>query len=622
MTFLKRIVGGSRKKERTAGSKIASLQEMRDDPNLVQVYDEYGREVFITRNEWQKNVLPGALQQHWDEPEVLYGIVVGAVNEGFAANVLEAAHQLKQTHPDALTGATILAVTQLRCGLLDDAEAVLKRALDELGRQGVLLTNLAKVAGERGDASKERQLLWEALEADPNQDNAVQWWAAIHRERDGERGYEEALRKVAALGGSWYPQLWLARAALEKGEAAAALEHYRTALATGNEITAQALMQISGDLGKAGMLEEILSLVGPAYRAEQHGLQVGNNLIKANLALGRVDTAKRLVDELRAFQRPDWAETLNFWDDELDKASGRYGADTSAEPPTLRLLTVDRPIWSLQLEGAEALLPAAHEGATRVAVLMASCARPERVPTHQRPELDGIVSRGVPLLLAESLFFQPGVTASTLVPVLAKNGSFVLMGKPWDTSSIRNVISNEQYDLALSAHLDTASNPWRFTFTLHDLKDTSHEPMSFSTSFDAAQTAGATRALVSEVLGVVARQLGLPPPGEPVFGRADPWRYLSALHHSLAFSIAANENTGGRNLFGERNMLNELLDLALEEPLEPKALLLFIGALAKNKAYGSAIYQEYRPKAERLLSERQLEGKAADIARRALGSLG
>ena len=51
-----------------------SVEEMRADPNLISVYDEYGRELFITKDTWRKDVLPGTLKDNWDTPDELCNI--------------------------------------------------------------------------------------------------------------------------------------------------------------------------------------------------------------------------------------------------------------------------------------------------------------------------------------------------------------------------------------------------------------------------------------------------------------------------------------------------------------------------------------------------------------------
>ncbi|MNT87883.1 hypothetical protein D3C72_2283600 [compost metagenome] len=79
-------------------------------------------------------------------------------------------------------------------------------------------------------------------------------------------------------------------------------------------------MQMSGDLGNAGRIADILELAGPRFHVQAHGLQVGNNLVKANLHMGRLDDAQRILDAMRALNRPDWRENLAYWDKELAQA--------------------------------------------------------------------------------------------------------------------------------------------------------------------------------------------------------------------------------------------------------------------------------------------------------------
>ncbi|HBL64669.1 MAG TPA: hypothetical protein DDZ58_00560, partial [Achromobacter sp.] len=65
---------------------------------------------------------------------------------------------------------------------------------------------------------------------------------------------------------------------------AGALALYREALAqAGEPVPGDLLMQMTGDLGNAGRIPDIVQMAAPHYRAAAHGPQVGNNLIKAYL---------------------------------------------------------------------------------------------------------------------------------------------------------------------------------------------------------------------------------------------------------------------------------------------------------------------------------------------------
>jgi hypothetical protein len=63
---------------------------------------------------------------------------------------------------------------------------------------------------------------------------------------------------------------------------------------TDEAVPTDALMQISGDVGNRGRLALLLDLCVPKFDLMLHGIQVGNNLIKANLDLRRTREARAI----------------------------------------------------------------------------------------------------------------------------------------------------------------------------------------------------------------------------------------------------------------------------------------------------------------------------------------
>lgn len=133
----------------------------------------------------------------------------------------------------------------------------------------------------------------------------------------------EAWERVAALPGSWRAQLWLARTALESHNNPRALGFYRESLArVGEKVPADFLQQMSGDLGMQGLFPELVELTEPYFIPEVHGLQVGNNLIKANMELGHLHRARQILNQLKMQPRPDWEPHLNYWQTEIERQGG------------------------------------------------------------------------------------------------------------------------------------------------------------------------------------------------------------------------------------------------------------------------------------------------------------
>lgn len=185
---------------------------------LITAYDSSGREVRITRAQWLESVLVPGLQAHWNDPGPLYDLILGALAEGFAAQLLEAsARQLeldRQVMPER--GYVVRGIVLMENQRLDDAEAVLQEGLQRIGETAPLLVNLAKVHSQRGDTAMADELLWAGVQRDPNLENGLAWWLAIQRERGGEEGYLHGLARACLLEGAWRPQLWLLQAYLDQ----------------------------------------------------------------------------------------------------------------------------------------------------------------------------------------------------------------------------------------------------------------------------------------------------------------------------------------------------------------------------------------------------------------------
>ncbi len=224
------------------------------DPNMIRVFDAYGRELFITKQHWRDSVLLGHIEKVWNQADELAQVIIQSLHDGFAADMLKPAVHLLEIDPQQERAATVLAIIYRELKRPDDAEKVLQNFIVRHGETGSVLTNLAKVYSDRGQQDRSLQTLWRGLQLDPNQDNGMGWYEVIHREKSPAERLA-ALRRVAAIPGSWRARLWLARDALVRRDLAAALAFYEEALAVApRSPPADMLQQISGDFGKAHQL--------------------------------------------------------------------------------------------------------------------------------------------------------------------------------------------------------------------------------------------------------------------------------------------------------------------------------------------------------------------------------
>jgi len=240
------------------------------------------------------------------------------------------------------------------------------------------------------------------------------------------------------LPGSWRAKLWLARDALEKKDLDGAVSQYRQVLEQTDPAPTDVLIQISGDLGNNSQLSTIVELVAPRYRPVEHGIVVGNNLIKALVDLGRLGPARELVQKLYAQNRMDWKQTLSYWDAEIAKAQAASTPVDSPDKVRISFLDDEGPIWLTERSAANELFPAPMGEPVRIAFLGSSAEAQnmgDKIRT-QATDGPGRLSRALPLFLAEQVRFGAVANVRTLVPwMTAPHAGFVLCGTPWTDSA-------------------------------------------------------------------------------------------------------------------------------------------------------------------------------------------
>ena len=65
----------------------------------VRAFDQNGQEVIVPREEWRTSVLPGLVKEVWDQPDQLYMLILNSLNDGFMAEIADAAQHLRETDP-------------------------------------------------------------------------------------------------------------------------------------------------------------------------------------------------------------------------------------------------------------------------------------------------------------------------------------------------------------------------------------------------------------------------------------------------------------------------------------------------------------------------------------------
>lgn len=580
----------------------------RTNPNLIRVFDQFGRECFVTKQEWRTNILPATLKSRRDDAEQLAAVVIGSLRDGFFEDVLEAAEHLHRIDPNTERGTCAYAIALMKTGKLGEAERVLLAHLEKFGDSGTVLTNLAKVYSEKKEAEKADATLWHALEVDPNQDNGLGWYVSMCNDRGGKTAAEEGWRRVAALPGSWRAQLWLARTALESGDPEQALGYYRESLSrVGSKVPVDFLMQMSGDLGKHGHLSELLELSEPLFVPEIHGLQVGNNLVKANLELGRIDRARLIVEHLYGLKRPDWKQHLSFWDTEIAKARA---ANAPANKPPLKttIAVVKGPIWQSPSPSLNELLPSKSDGSPTVCFLgcAADVGNKSEVNRFQLADAPGRMSRALPLYLAEQVEFRTAASCRTLVPYLMESpGVSVLSGEPWSDERVTAI--SKQADIngtyAVVLYLKAQSEPWEAQLRVIRLTDGACVG-TLSTVFPPGKPEDGIPQFATRLVSLLA-QCGIAKQEPPSFYQSPDGvnfsNYLLRLEQLLAVRAATAAAVPDKVLTGEHEIMDGDVNLCLSCKGNIVTRILLLQTLSAMKKARPSVASEFMQKAALLL---------------------
>lgn len=573
----------------------------------MTVYDKFGRQYEITREAWRAEVLPDQLAEAHNDADELYSIVAAALADEFFEDVLPATARLMEIDPNRERCHVARGIALLKSGDVDGAERILTEYLEESGPSGIVMTNLAKVQAERGLDIQAEATLWLALTHDPNQDNGLLWYASLQQDKNGTEGLWDAMARAAALPGSWRPQLWLARHALEQKDLPGAKAHYAHVLKLAVD-EPEVLMMISGDLGNNGYVAALLEIVRPVYDPHRHDPRAGVNLLQAYLQTEKVSQGEELLHELFALNRPDLRDHLFHYSNEFGKLKDLPKSQELApgEGVNCELAVIDRAIWAQGLHDPRWLFPwAADDRRDEIVFLtLANTTKIDRTdPYVQREDDLGRLTRSLALYLAEAAYFWTDCNSKTVMPVVRGAGP-VVSGSEWPEEHIFDFSGDARY--AVSGTVAQLGQRLQINLTLWDCG--AREQMRQFECTGSWEDFGANVLQLEQELLAALPASPRTSPQEGFYLRPDAGRmgrYLSCLAQSLTLSMVQNKIIRRDAIWGERNIFQSCLELVLETPSAQVPKILFLGALAKGHEYGSVVYSEFKQQALQLIDDEQ-----------------
>lgn len=331
--------------------------------------------------------------------------------------------------------------------------------------------------------------LWFSLCDDPNQQDRLPELLAVCAKKGGPAASRAALGDLAAIAGSWLPQLYLGRSALEQKDFADASKWYGDVLESG-EPSDFALLMISADMGRFGFAKEMPEMLAKFYEPDKHNVYIGLNLLQAYKESGRNEEGLRLLRKVKRKDTPEIHEYLEGFEADFSEKNGDSGdlpvkaapdaaasgiekdaAEEKSEPvptpkkPAERTLSrpvmVNIPVWSYGLPALQDLLPLTIDK-PRVGLYiysdMTPVSSPALVPEGTAAPSDLAVS--LPLYLGERLLFTTNYAPLALFPIDRESGPRMEGLEP-DVQSLFSLCSREALDYLITGTVSLENGEYK-----------------------------------------------------------------------------------------------------------------------------------------------------------------
>ncbi|MBO8163208.1 MAG: tetratricopeptide repeat protein [Brevibacillus sp.] len=281
--------------------------------DYVEYTNEHGEKVRLSREEYQKKVIPHKLHLYWDDKEALRQYAMQLVQDKFTGEAAQAADRLLELF-GPIEGALIFrAVVHMQAREFDQAKELLTQCIERFPSSGYAYTNLAKIYAYEGSNEKAFETLETGLMKDPNQETGLDWYISLFQQNNRQ---EELMRRLKALTereGAWRPSLLLGRLYLQDGNLLKAMQFYRQAIEKSGQME-DVVMTVTGELGQAQYVYQLIQIAEaywkPTFETPYAGYNYANALIVTEQKERAIEVLQAMLQHVREEYRPGVAQYL------------------------------------------------------------------------------------------------------------------------------------------------------------------------------------------------------------------------------------------------------------------------------------------------------------------------
>jgi tetratricopeptide (TPR) repeat protein len=266
--------------------------------DYVTFTNEFGQTIQMSREDYQKKVIPHNLEMYWDDREMLRQFAMELVRDGFTEQAAIAADRLLELYGPIESALNFRAIVHMQAKELDQAKALLLDCIERFPSSGQACTNLARVYALQGEEAKAFQMLETGLFKDPNLENGLNLYVESFLQFNKRQELQQRLEALAEKEGAWRPQLHLARLALADDNLLKAMQWYRKAIEAADDKD-EIVMTVTGELGQAGYVYQLIQICEQYWSPTFQYPYAGFNYANALLATDQKEKAIALLREMQ-----------------------------------------------------------------------------------------------------------------------------------------------------------------------------------------------------------------------------------------------------------------------------------------------------------------------------------
>lgn len=583
-----------------SGGAVAAEPESAEA--FVTVYDAFGRSFYVPKAEWYQSVIPGKIKEDWENADSLYSLLVSAHPDGQLLNLKEAFDQFLKLDKDSERAKSLQIVWLLESGKVDEAKAFTEEALKGDPDSTVLTCHLAEIYERQEDLVAAKAYFLKALEQNPNQQIPLVRYLNLVVLTTGEDAYWPAVEAISNVKGSWLAQLFLARKALQDKDLKTANDLYQKIIPLAKD-EHEVLTMISGDLGQAGYVEEMIKLVAPLYNPNIHGISTGTNLLNGYFEIQDFEAGQALLkilfSQVSVIERPFLMQQADRFDQlrAMKNLAAKNAAVTADTPIQLSIVVINEPMWYYGLRQPNWLMPGFNPDET-IGFMLFSTLQPgqgaEASQVQQEDHL-GRLSRSLPLYLMESFRLKTTMKPACLIPVVVDQGPIVY-NQPWVWDEIVQFMGATQqtFKYLVTGGLAVINqDEAEISLTLWDVAQGKPIQELKQTAPWANISPAVCEMEAALMLNFQSHWMAPPPFYDADMRKKILPQYAVSLGQLLILFLIENGLVAKDTLWGERRILDYMQELCLSAEDDTFSKFLYLSALAFDKALGSSVYEEY-----------------------------